>query len=232
MAYQDGDILVRVIMEATSGLVEDQIVNDFAFSRSLEPSEAQLLEVFDKIDKFYNSVEVDANALAGYMSTVINRSATHRMDFYKIQTGDLGAPIWSEPWLGPGGALGTGNLPNEVAAVLSFHGELGGLPEEFGAIRPRARRRGRIYLGPLRDNAITAVGSAPPKLSSAFRDDMANAANVLRLKNETSWGDWSVWSRSGEQLHAIVGGWTDDAIDSQRRRGAAATARATWGFGV
>lgn len=236
MAYEAGDFLVRAVMTNATGLPADEVINDFAFKGPLAgagPDEAA--DAFTVVDHFYRTNTASGSAVGKYISQAISRSVTHRMEAYHIHAGPLGSPFATMDWLGPPAPAEAGNnLPNEVAAVLSFHGDLTGIPEEAGAGRPRAQRRGRIYLGPLIVGA-TNVTAANPHLDPLFQATTREAA--VRLMDEASvlWGDgdegmgWCVWSRVGATLHPVVGGWTDTAPDTQRRRGQAPTSRTVWG---
>lgn len=253
MAYQDGDILVRAVMHNVTGIPADDIVNDFAFTASLEQDDAQWLNLVSRVDDFYNTAASNTVRVGSYMSDAINRAATHRMDGYRIVSGALGSPIFSTAWLGPATMVpGADRLPNEVAACLSFHADLDGVVEEEagtssipsteeaidqgaptthpGHARPRARRRGRLYIGPLINNTILHT-TPNPRMSDGFLLAMREGGVRLIDGNDDagSGGSWGVWSRRDQQVHVITGGWTDDAIDTQRRRGVKAAARVLWG---
>lgn len=229
MAYQTGDTLAVARMTSTTGLLEDEVVNTFAFRRTTTPVEANFLAMADAIDDFYNVDGAGGNNVGDYISEAVNRAATHTIDFYKIQVGPLGSPIWSVDWLGPGAPNTSAlNLPNEVAGCLSYHADLSGLLEESGTTRPKARRRGRIYIGPLTGDAIV-LSSSVPRLSTAFTAAMREAAVALMDTGDTTGNIWGVWSREAVEVFPIVGGWTDNAPDTQRRRGLASTARVVWG---
>lgn len=229
MAYQDGDTLAVVKMVNVSGLPEDTFVNTFAFRRSIAPTESNLIAMVDHIDDFYNVDGPTGNRVADYIGESVNRAATHEIDFYRIQAGALGSPIYSHAWLGPAApATANVNMPTEVAAVLSFHGAITGVQEEAGATRPRARRRGRIFCGPLTADAVNITQDSP-KLTAGIRLALQEAAVVLMDVGDTSGNFWSVWSRADQVLYPVVGGWTDDAPDTQRRRGTASTNRTVFG---
>ena len=115
--------------------------------------------------------------------------------------------------------LGNGNpLPSEVSLVVSIQAA-----PESGV--PQARRRNRKYLGP-----FSVLGLEPPgrptqplilTVARAARD-LLNAAQA-----SLSWG-WRVYSpTTGEDMEP-VGGWVDDAWDTQRRRGLASSERELW----
>lgn len=124
---------------------------------------------------------------------------------------------------------GANSLPSEVALVLSFKGD-------FESGTPNARRRGRVYIGPLGTDIITVGGTAPSRPNAATRDTLRDAAELLRTSS-TDEARWAVFSQATltetssleQAFHDVVGGWVDDAWDTQRRRGISATTRDTFG---
>lgn len=123
-------------------------------------------------------------------------------------------------------------LVEEAAICLSFAAEPG------SGLHP-ARRRGRIFLGPLR-SSVTEVVSGRLRVKAATRTQIANAAADLANGTPISGGSeqlkWAIYSRRTDELgatlddsfHDVVSGWVDDAFDTQRSRGPAATARTTF----
>lgn len=119
------------------------------------------------------------------------------------------------------------NIPCEVAACLSFQADrISG--------EPQARRRGRVYLGPLAlgADAIVADGTAGDMIVGAtFRGvATANAASLggvfvgASSGSSIAWCTYSPTDRAaGETLanssHNVTNGWMDTAVDIQRRRG-------------
>lgn len=229
MATTANDILVRVRMTADSGLVEDEIVNDFSFqwiAGGASYDNGDFDALLDAVDQFYNAADTPTyDPVGAFISTHVDRGATHSMEFVNIATG--GSPLYSNAWLGPTTPVGTTNFPNEVAAVLSFHGELTGVLEEVGTTRPRARRRGRVYIGPLRNPACVVSDPAPP-LSDGFLHALRFGATSMYDAADAAGWRWCVWSRAGNTLYPVVGGWTDNAPDTQRRRGQVSSSRVTF----
>lgn len=224
MPYGAGDVLVRPVMTSSTGLPADAVTNDFAFRMSGAPTESDLEAVVAAVDGFYRDTQTAGNAVGEFISNAINRAVTHRIEVYKIQAGPLGSPIYETDWLGPPTSLTSTGVPTEVAAVLSFHGDLSGVLEESGSTRPRARRRGRVYIGPL--NSAGPTGSTPPYLLGAgIQSVMRQAAVSMYDEADAAGWTWSVWSRANAELYPVVAGWTDDAPDTQRRRGPKATTR-------
>lgn len=228
MAYTAGDTLVRAVMQAASGLPRDTVINDFAFKAAASPTPTEVGMMISVVNEFYRTTQASSRKVGEYISNQINRAATHELQAYHITAGPLGSPFYTEDWLGPPTALTATGVPTEVAAVLSFHADLTGAAEESGATRPRARRRGRVFIGPLTGGAI--VQSAPPyTLDASFTLVLREAAVKLMDDAEAAGVPWCVWSREDATLRPVVGGWTDNAPDTQRRRGFRATTRNVWG---
>lgn len=229
MAYSVGDTLVRAIMTAYSGLPQDVVVNDFAFKFSGTPSAADYANVMDAVSGFYRDVQASGLSVGEHISNWVDRAATHELAAYQITTPPMGSPVATTPWLGPPTAQAASGMVTEAAAVLSFHADLTGVLEEFGTTHPRARRRGRVYIGPLVGGSGTLVTTTPPYLlASNLTLTMRQAAVAMQAAALADGWTWSVWSRKDTLLRAVVGGWTDNAPDTQRRRGPAPTARVTY----
>lgn len=117
-------------------------------------------------------------------------------------------PIKAQKTIGGGAASTLG--PREVALCLSYYAD-----------RNLPRTRGRIYLGPFRG---TTTGSEKPTdallqgaMDHGSRLGNIGGANVL----------WSVHSTVSGETNHIKHIWCDDAWDTMRSRGLAATKRST-----
>lgn len=123
-----------------------------------------------------------------------------------------------------------GMYPGEVAIVCSFQAE-------YVSGVPNARRRGRIYLGPVQEGVHTITGSQN-RPDSGLLTAIANAAATMENGFALSGGaelKWAVYSPTtdatasiDDAFNDVIGGWVDNAWDTQRRRGPAATGRTTW----
>jgi hypothetical protein len=97
----------------------------------------------------------------------------------------------------------------------------------FWSGRNSPRTRGRLYLGPL-DRSVISSGTGDVRFGTTYRQAVNAAMSALRSADSAGLA-WGVWSETGGLLsYPIDGGWTDDAFDTQRRRGVKAAARTSW----
>lgn len=208
-----------------SNLPSDVAINAFHATRVTDLSPTEVEDVAEAFVGFYNTDHTGTSTgpVARYLSPCINRNACF-VEVYDLDDAEPRPPIHTEPFvLAPMGGGSTG-LPLETAACLSFHGT-------FPAGVNRARRRGRAFMGPLASNALSAgTASAFPSLSSNFNGALSAAAEWLlaEIPTQTGLGFWSIWSRVSNAPVEIVGGWVDNALDTQRRRGNDPTTRSIW----
>lgn len=221
-----GAVLIVNRLKTSDGLVENYVQNSWVFNDPAEPDPAEVgLAASAKLQTFYTSI-------GGYIGTTIGTTGARLWDAY-----DLAAEL-ETPGAGTGSPVSGGvadmpikmsspspSMPSEVAVVLSFHGDLTGALVEVGNTRPRARRHGRVFLGPLNKNAVEEGLLSVVRPAVAFRTAVIDAAEVLA---ESAGPVWSVWSRTDGVIREVRGGWVDDAFDTQRRRGVAPTLRGTF----
>lgn len=120
-------------------------------------------------------------------------------------------------------ATGDG-LPAEVSSCLSFRAATG------SGIN-MARRRGRIYLPPLHQNAIENTNNAV-RPAAAFRSAVTAAADNLAHEATNLQPRLGIYSPTtdatetlGASIFLAVHAWMDDAFDIIRKRGAPPTTR-------
>lgn len=200
-----GDTLVTVTLEATSGIVKDNCVNTFAFSRSATPTlppAGDITAIADALADFYNG---GTTTIAQYLNDTRSRVAGHLvMRFYDITaakqrvrvTNAKGVQVWRTPPVGSPysvqprtlGAVGAGSgLPAEVACCVSLRTEnrasvqteVPDADADQAVDRPKARNTGRLYLGPLTTSALAAGGAGDRRIEPNLRTAIAAAA--LRL---------------------------------------------------
>jgi len=193
-----------------SGVPEDAATNTFHFSTVATPDSTALANINLRLVAFYDSVDA-------YMSGVISTSLCN-VKYYDladptprtpIATYGLGTRSW-----------GASGQPEEVAVCISY---------TAAAVsgEPAARRRGRIYIGPLAAGAVsTGSSSSFASVNVVARTAFANAAAALADQDAPAL--WSVYSPTDGIARKIVSGWVDNSFDTQRRRGRLATVRDAW----
>jgi hypothetical protein len=252
--------LFVVRLASLSGLSVDQVINSFAVDFAAAPDATALGAVAGELVNFYNENH-GAGYVAQYLSGELSRAAfASRIDIYDISASlagtPHGSPIQTVTWTLAAGLVAA-RLPAEVAVALSIVADqVLDVPEEgevdpdiptaasaiavgapathAGVTRPRARRRGRLYVGPLNVSALDETFPAgDTAINPPFANLVATAAQSLvsRLPLIDPEAHWCVWSRRDAQLYALTDtedqlvGWIDDAFDTQRRRGRKATSR-------
>lgn len=219
----------QVVMQHVSGLPEHVYVNNLYF-REYTPGTTWLdyiQAVTDRLDQFYSTAHGTSSIHASLPDTITGVQ-------YKFY--DLGQPTPRYPIVPPVQAswqsgLASERLPEEVALCISFVGE--NLPPNLS---PPRRRKGRIYIGPLRPAAATQAGEWVRPASTVVNDFVASA-QWLAEQNGTESLDWIVASPTAASqstednagVFPVAGVWVDDAFDTQRSRGAEPSARTTWG---
>jgi hypothetical protein len=222
-------ILTKATFPCVNGLAEDATVNDWV--HEVDGTTITVEDIGDAIVSFYNTVQTNPGtdyAIGQLMAESRSRGANiAQLSHYDI-TADLagtptGSPIETRSWTLVEDTDFVSNLPDEVAIALSFHGDLAGIPETApDGTRPRARRRGRVFLGPWHAAVIYEPVDGVTRPGPAVRETMQAAATTMvgALDN-----GWRVWSRANAAVYEVVGGWIDTAFDTVRSRGPASHAR-------
>lgn len=210
-----GVALFQVAFAGSSGLPKDVYVNTYhADLGTGEPTEAQCEDVADEIEASYLDTDGADRNILSWLSEEVN--TTIRIKAYLMSDPVPRAPLLDKVYSIAGGTTGNGRLAAEVALCLSFQGDtISGSPQ--------ARRRGRVFVGPLRP---TANDSATGRPATGFRDTMQHFGNELygRINALAGW-TWGVWSGADADFVPITNGWIDNAFDTQRRRGLAPVSR-------
>lgn len=210
------DIRVMFVGHGASNLPEDRIVNTFHFSVGAGTAETLMTQAFEALTTFYNS-PAPSYALSAYLSPWVQRSAEFRA--YDLSQTPPRVPV-IEPITLAASNTASG-LPEEVAIVTTLQ----------GAVPPAltARRRGRLYIGPLNNNTITpGTSSTPSRPDSVFTDIIGYTCARLVIGNV----GWCIRSSVPFQNFVqIADGYVDNAFDTQRRRGPETTARTPWPVG-
>lgn len=231
-------LLVTVTHESLTGLVQDRVVNTFAVNQA-DPADVDA-EFMNAWTRFFNVAPAGVDRAGGafgtglcnYLSPVLDRTAnrsTTRVYEIPAVPGPLGSPVAAQSFtLGPAAGAATA-LPSEVACVLTL--EAAGradAPVEIqgGAVRPKQRFTGRLFIGPLNSAAVTIVGGVA-RPANVFQDLMIEAFRALDddIRAEHPTHDLAVWSRSDDLVRPVAHVSVDNAFDTQRRRGEDPTAR-------
>jgi hypothetical protein len=213
----------QVTIPLDSGIPDDAVVNTWHFDDDDDPiagPEDTQGWILDALTGFYQAID------SVVYPAIVASAATVRM--YDMRDAEPRVPRAIETIALTPSANDA--LPSEVALCLSF-----AAPYTSG-VNP-ARRRGRIFLGPLNAGVGGMVGSQNrPDL--AVRQTIAAAAATLvdGVEHPGSPGlhlKWAIYSPAtdaggatlDDSFFDVTSGWIDDAFDTQRRRGAAPTER-------
>jgi hypothetical protein len=221
-------VLAQVVLHHRSNLAKDQVVNTFAFNVAGAPvASADFDNIKAALIDFYNTAPSGHNSIAGILAPCIDRIVPADIRYYDL-TGHLDGTAHGSPERIDTFVLGdmiTGGVgyPSELAVCMSFHSLYGGDVEFAPGSRPRARDRGRVYIGPL----VRSVGDQDAltqaiRVSQTTRETVVQAGGRLRA---TAAINWSVWSRKAAALKVATLVSCDDAFDVQRRRGEAPLVR-------
>jgi hypothetical protein len=234
---------VQAIFDHDNGLPRDQACSTFHFDvASADDADAAATDVVE----FYSQVIAgQARALGTWMSPLYDNVYAKAYMVDDVLVGDKvvsnsGPPVAVTLTASLGAKMDLQPLPAEVALCMSFRSNT--VPTI-----PKARRTGRIYFGPLNKAAIAALNNNIARPTTDLTADLRLAAERLKDNAITHGYTWGVYSRpyAGRDaverpgrttlpalparpngtFHAIDQVWTDDAFDTQRRRGERATAK-------
>jgi len=229
-------LLAVVQLTNKSGLPEDRVDTDFAFLAA-DATSGTTDGIASSLINFYNEAGAAANNLMHYIGPSISRTAESKVNFYDL-SGHLdgtphGSPIAVYSWTPDGAASGV-SFPTECAVALSFHGDLTGIvetspnpaypPDLPKFFRPAARRRGRVFIGPITSSCGAEDANGSQRPGGTFVAQLATW--IAAFMDERA--DFAVWSRVDEALYLVNpdGGWSvDNAYDTIRKRGPAGSSR-------
>lgn len=211
-------IRAQFVGQGGSGLPEDRFVNTFHFFGGVVAYDAAVDLIHPVLEDFYNTNLGTGVAIGARLSEYVSRSAQIR--YYDLTTAEPRVPR-IEPITLPAPLLST-SLPEEVAICISLRGQ----PPVT------ARRRGRLYIGPLISSAATDTTTTVPSRVANAAQWAAQAdglrEGILAIDNGCVWSIRS--TVPAQNFVTIFGGWVDDALDIQRRRGPGSTVRTDWGI--
>lgn len=226
---------VQAALQADSGNPKDIFVNTWAVNtNSVSPTQAQADAVLEAIGDFYVEASGATGSWGSFLSDFVKQTNGLVLKAYDI-TGKLdGSPAGSPVAVATRNVPTRSNdkaLPADSAVCITLNGtdwddqpvELSGPP----VTRPMQRRRGRVYLGPLNADVITAAVNGDAIVSSNFRDNVMVHLVALQAAIEAIAANYSlaIWSRSEESLFFIESASMDDRVDNVRSRRRVATLR-------
>lgn len=197
------EYLAQMSLRMATNITADAAVNTLSFVGAGLPQD--LVDIEAAVFSFYDDI-------VGIISQDVPQTG-HTLKIY-----DRGDPVPRVPVVEvtydfPSAPAG-GSLPHQVAMCLSFQAvKLSG--------ESQARRRGRIYVGPL-DQAVCGTNGRP--VSSAVTL-LRNAGDALLTFTGTLSVDWSIYSPTNGFSSVVDNGWVDDQFDIQRRRAREAISR-------
>lgn len=112
-----------------------------------------------------------------------------------------------------------GAYPSDMAICLSYRAST-----PSGTVR--ARRRGRVYIGPLVSSTGTPVAGQGIRVSPTVVNAILDAAELLATQSATALL-WSIYSPTDGQAFPIVEASVDNGFDTRRSRDNPATTRTT-----
>lgn len=192
----------QVRLQMVSAVPEDAVTNTWW---CIADDLAGLNLFLTQLGLFYQAID-------GELSSAVATTG-HIMKSYDMADPEPRAPV--QVVTGTTLTPGTTSLPPELAVCLSFQAV-----QQSGT--PQARRRGRVYIGPLRVAAIDSAGN----VATTAATTIATAADALLTasKAASTWA-WAVNSTVDLTAIEVDNGWVDQAIDVQRRRGKASPSR-------
>lgn len=244
------DYLCTVELPHVNGIARDSVVNTFAFRKAIDLSVGEMDLVCGSVIGFYNSPGEGLTAPLGTVGSFISPRINRAIDACTVRLYDITGKLGKNPATGKLWAHGSPvrvrpmslvaaventSLPRQVAVCLTLRARdwtlqpveaAPGAGDDTPTIRPRKRRSGRLYIGPL--NAREALGTSPTedaRPSASLTAAMAASAENLQQAVNVNDIDWCVWSRSDAAMHAITEVSVDNSYDVIRSRKLAATAR-------
>lgn len=208
-----GAYRAQVVIPASTGVGKDAIVNAWGFY-TLDTTAVAQAAITSNLRTFYDG-------WANYRSFMYQWTQA-RLKLYHLVDPKPRVPV-ADVLLGLSSTVPTTTLPTEVAICLSFQAaRVSG--------QSQRRRRGRVYLGPLAQ--LASVSSTGRPLGTMITTMLASAESLRTGIGATTVG-WVVLSQPKPTdpltWSNVTGGWMDDAFDTQRRRGPAATSRTVFG---
>lgn len=217
--------LMQVALPYFTGNADDVVVNTFHFDwgGGSPPAGGDFNNLVSNVLAAYqNWYEGEADGVLT-LAPWINQTNV-RFTVYDLDDAPPRVPV-ADQYDDLGVVAGTNSsTPMEASMCVSYRAN-------YSSGIPRARQRGRIYLGGFTANGMTpGTTSSFPQFSALQISNVGLIAEALRVAALADDWIWVVYSRAGAASYPIVGGWVDAEIDTQRRRGNVLTGtRDPWG---
>lgn len=230
--------LVTVNIPSVTNLPKDAVSNQFAISGLSSSNLADFAAIAAAVADFYNGAGATwGEKICQYMSDSLSRVTNactvkmYDLDGH-LDGSNHGSPVAAGTFT-LGAALAGTPLPSEVACVLRLEatgratalsevpdsGDPGSSPD-----RPKQRRTGRVFIGPLQVSAITEasnIARVSPNLIGNITDAALRLAAAIGALTGSS--ELGVWSRADQIVRDLESVAVDNAFDTQRRRGESAS---------
>lgn len=203
-------IRAMVTLPMDTGAASDSVVNTWHF--------VTVTDAPSTLDGISNALSTFYSSLNSILSQNINHSAVS-IRFYSLEQAKPRPPIYTKniSITSPSPAV---VLPPELAICLSFQAT-----RQAGV--NQARRRGRIFIGPLNINAQNA-GNIDTTKVTLVKDAGLALLTASRSSVEWEWVTSSATFAATPYTNPVDNGWVDNAFDIQRRRGWDASVRSTF----
>lgn len=225
------NVLCVVKLPRVSGVPRDVVENTFAFTKA-GSTDIDLAQLGTQLQKFYNrdnSITGGTRKVAQYINETVSRALPTHIEMYDIDV--PGPPIHDTTFTLAAVLSGSESscLPDACAMGVTIHADLSTVSEHSGATRPRARRRGRFFVGPLIAAEMVDTTSGVPRIGSGPRDTAGfSIVNTMGDCFDFAGAQLCVWSRVDHALRPVVGVWIDNRFDTQRRREEEASSRSVY----
>jgi hypothetical protein len=212
-------ILAQARLQRNTNKPEDVVINTFHFLTTGAILPTDVDGVMEMVARFYNDTRPGSTqTLAARMTTDhMAQGAVHEVRVFNLSLPKPREPIGSELFELVG-LSGLGAMPAEVAVVLSYRAA------PFGQPSVPARRRGRLYHGPLSTSWLGTPGVGDSRPAQAALTPLLWAGRGL-IEAPVGSAVWAVYSQTEGIARPVTEVSYDNAFDTQRRRGAAPTLR-------
>ena len=194
-------------------------MNTIYFSTPAPVDQAVLTQCTTAFRNFWEAAHAPALLTVGEFISSTARGTGSSVKIYNM--GDLipRPVIHEQPFVLSGTPIGTKQLPNEVAVCLTFKAA------QLPGVRAQSTR-GRIYVGPLMEGALSApVEDAHSRPTGALVDAMLQGGIALKAGLASAGATWVIASRTLGRYFEVANVSVDNAWDTQRRRGIAPSLR-------